>query len=165
MSSKTTCKDLSKKSWSESKAQMKRGNLLMLAIGFLLGGVFTALVSSFANDIIMAAITRAFGTSTSDWVLWELRDPVTKEVTGGIYIGKFLATLIQFIIVSAVVFGILYFYFFIRNYRAYRKELKNPVVEAPAAPAPAPTTEELILAELKKLNSNVDESKSLFNVK
>ncbi|MFV8472078.1 MscL family protein [Mycoplasma sp. 1458C] len=160
MSSKSTCKDLHKKSWSESKAQMKRGNLLMLAIGFLLGGVFTALVSSFANDIIMAAITTAFGKTPDTWVIAQKSDG-----TGGIYIGKFLAALIQFIIVSAVVFGILYFYFLIRNYRAYRKELKNPVVEAPAEPAPAPTTEELILAELKKLNSNVDESKSLFNVK
>ncbi|WP_416741432.1 MscL family protein [Mycoplasma sp. Z331B] len=164
MSTKKACRDLSKKSWLESKAQMKRGNLLMLAIGFLLGGVFSALVASFANDIIMSAITRAFGKSTTDWVLWELRDD-KGAIAGGIYIGKFLAALIQFVIVSAVVFGILYFYFFIRNYVAYCKELKNPVVEAPAEPAPAPTTEELILAELKKLNSNVDESKSLFNVK
>ncbi|MFV8483865.1 MscL family protein [Mycoplasma sp. Z473B] len=160
MSSKSTCKDIHKKSWSESKAQMKRGNLLMLAIGFLLGGVFTALVSSFANDIIMAAITTAFGKTPDTWVIGTKADG-----SGGIFIGKFLAALIQFIIVSAVVFGILYFYFLIRNYRAYRKELKNPVVEAPAEAAPALTTEELILAELKKLNSNVDDSKSLFNVK
>ncbi|MFV8400881.1 MscL family protein [Mycoplasma sp. 2634B] len=159
MSSKSTCKDLHKKSWAESKAQMKRGNLLMLAIGFLLGGVFTALVSSFANDIIMAAITTVFGKTPNTWVVGQINGK------GGIYIGKFLAALIQFIIVSAVVFGILYFYFMIRNYRAYRKELKNPVVETPEEPAAAPTTEELILAELKKLNSNVDESKSLFNVK
>ncbi|MHA3859271.1 large conductance mechanosensitive channel protein MscL [Mycoplasma sp. Z463D] len=164
MSKKDTCKDLHKKSWAESKAQMKRGNLLMLAIGFIIGGVFTALVSSFANDIIMSAITRAFGKSTNDWVL----APVFNgkgEVTGGIHIGKFLAALIQFIIVSLVVFGILYFYFWIKNYREYRKALKNPVVEEAVVEAPAPTTEELILAELKKMNQNLDDSKSPFNIK
>ncbi|SJZ40692.1 large conductance mechanosensitive channel [Mycoplasmopsis verecunda] len=136
----------------------------MLAIGFLLGGVFTALVSSFANDIIMAAITRAFGTSTNDWVLAPVME--NGKVVGGIYIGKFISAIIQFVIVSGVVFGILYFYFWFKNYVAYRKALKNPVVEEPVAPAPAPTTEELILAELKKLNANVgDDSKSLFNAK
>ncbi|WLP85945.1 large conductance mechanosensitive channel protein MscL [Mycoplasma seminis] len=149
-------KELHKKSWSDSMSSMKKGNLLMLAIGFLLGGVFTALVSSFANDIIMAAITRAFGTSTNDWVLapvYDKADPT--KIVGGIYLGKFIAALFQFIIVSVVVFGILYVYFWAKNYSDYRKALKNPVVEVEPVAA-APTTDELILAELRKLNEKAD---------
>ncbi|QCZ36542.1 MscL family protein [Mycoplasma nasistruthionis] len=132
-----------KKSLNDAKNFFKKGNILLLAVGFLFGVVFNAVVSSLANDIIMSAISKAFGAqSLNDW-----------EV-GGMLVGKFLGTVINFIIVSLVLFAIMITYFMIKNY----KESRKPVVVAEPAPV-VPTTEELILAELKELNQSMKSEK------
>ncbi|WP_426461504.1 MscL family protein [Mycoplasma hafezii] len=132
-----------KKAMSDSKSMLKKGNILFLAIGLLLGTVFGALVTSLAQDVIMAPIAHLL--KFDELKLW-----VTK---GGVRIGNFLAALLSFVIVSLVVFLILFGYFLVHNSVKARKEAKNPT---PAPAAPAPTTEELILEELKKLNQNID---------
>ncbi|TPR54667.1 large conductance mechanosensitive channel protein MscL [Metamycoplasma neophronis] len=146
-----------KKSYNDAKKVVVRGNMFMLAIGLLLGASFGALVSSLANDIIMSAITRAIKLNVSDWVLWPLKEG--DKVTGGIYIGKFLAALLQFVIVSTFIFiGLLTFYL-IKNAIDYKKAQKQPIEEEAPAPAPAPTTDELILAELRKMNERMTVAK------
>ncbi|WP_412031753.1 large conductance mechanosensitive channel protein MscL [Metamycoplasma buccale] len=130
-----------KNSYKDAKKAVMRGNMFMLAIGLLLGAAFGAVVSSLANDVIMAAIAKLFKY-----------DGVEKMQAGGIYYGKFLAALIQFIIVSLVIFFALLIVFTIKNIIEYNKAKKQPIEEEVA---PAPTNEELILAELKKLNENI----------
>lgn len=124
-----------KKSINDAKSVLKKGNVFMLAIGLLLGTVFSALVSSFANDILMAAIKHNI-----------LPEQKTEWVVAGMNVGKFLGALMTFVIVTLFIFIILIVWFLIVNYRASKKS-------APAPVAPKPTTEELILEELKKLNS------------
>ncbi|MEA4162444.1 MscL family protein [Mycoplasma sp. 4404] len=131
-----------KKSLVDAKNNLKRGNILLLAIAFILGAVFSALVASLANDIIMNPISKLLGF-----------DELAKMESNGVLYGKFLAALLTFIIVSFVVFAILFGYFLIANAIAAHKAAKRPVVaEAPAKP----TTEELILKELVKLNDKMD---------
>ncbi|WP_036451811.1 MscL family protein [Mycoplasma buteonis] len=132
-----------KKAMSDSKSMLKKGNVLLLAVGLLLGAVFGAVVTSLAQDVIMAPIAKLF--NFDELKLW-----VTDS---GVRIGNFLAAVIAFLIVSIVIFVLLIGYFLIANYIKERKEAKNP---KPAPVAPAPTTDELILAELKKLNENLD---------
>ena len=146
-----------KKSYIDAKKIVSRGNMFMLAIGLLLGASFGALVSSLANDVIMSAITKAIGMKNLDaWVVWP-GIHATKE-TGGIFIGKFLGALIQFIIVGLMIV------FTIKNSILYAKAKKNPIKEE-INEEPAPTTEELILNELKKLNENLLKTKNSENKK
>ncbi|QJG66835.1 MscL family protein [Mycoplasma phocoenae] len=125
-----------KKSWNDAKAVVIRGNMLMLAIGLILGAAFGAVVKSLANDIIMGAILNIIGSD------------VTKGLEGmaqeNILYGKFLGALLYFLIVSVFIFFALLFVFLLKNFKDRKKVV--PVVE------PKPTTEELILEELKKLN-------------
>lgn len=67
-----------------------------LAIGFILGGAVSRVVSSIVGDIINPIIGAVFG-STSGLVYMTL---------GPVQLGNFIAVLIDFIIVAAVVFFI-----------------------------------------------------------
>ncbi|WP_029512775.1 large conductance mechanosensitive channel protein MscL [Mycoplasmopsis iners] len=128
-----------KKAGKDAWAVVKRGNMFMLAIGLLLGTAFNAVVSSLANDVIMAAIASYF----------KVKD-VSELKAGPVLIGKFLAALISFLIIAVLIFVTLYVIFLIIGAHRARKERKNPkpvVVEEVK-----PTNEELILAELKKMN-------------
>lgn len=47
--------------WKEFKEFINRGNLLQLAVAFISGVTFTAVVTSLVNDIIMPAVGLALG--------------------------------------------------------------------------------------------------------
>ncbi|WP_084270845.1 large conductance mechanosensitive channel protein MscL [Mycoplasmopsis sturni] len=138
-------KNIFKNAFKDARGHLKKGNIFMLAVAFILGTVFGALVSSFANDILMGFIKHVANIpDNNEWVV------------SGMNIGKFLGALIYFVVVTAFVFLFLFIYFLIIRYIAYRKELKNPTpVKEPEAPKP--TTEELILAELKQLNEKLSQ--------
>ncbi|BAP39489.1 MscL family protein [Metamycoplasma canadense] len=135
-----------KKSFSEAKSVLKRGNIFMLAIGLLLGASFGAVVSSLANDVIMASISKMFGKASVE----ELK------IGGTILIGKFLAALIQFAIVSAFVFISLFLFYLIKHWIEYQKAKKMPIEEEIVEEI-KPTIDEQILDQLKKLNKKVKE--------
>ena len=78
---------------AEYKAFLFRGNLLDLAVAFILGAAFNAVVQSFANDIIMAGIARLLGLKG-----------VAALTLGPILIGKFLATVLSFVIIATALF-------------------------------------------------------------
>ena len=80
----------------EYKEFLFRGNLLDLAVAFILGAAFNAVVQSFANDIIMAAIAGLFGL-----------DDVSALKAGPVKYGLFLAALLSFIIIATVLFAII----------------------------------------------------------
>lgn len=131
-----------KNAYKDAKKTVLKGNMFMLAIGLLLGAAFGAVVSSLANDVIMAAIAKVWSGS-GDIAKWEIN---------GIYIGKFLAALINFVIVSLFIFLALLIIFAIKNAIEYRKAKKQPIEEEKE---PEPTTEQLILEELKQLNKKL----------
>lgn len=67
-----------------------------LAIGFILGGSISKVVSSLVNDIIQPAIGWAFGSLQG----------LAGLAWGPVMYGKFVAATLDFVIVSAVVFFI-----------------------------------------------------------
>ncbi|ACF07396.1 large conductance mechanosensitive channel protein [Metamycoplasma arthritidis] len=136
-------KKVFKNAYKDAKKSITKGNMFMLAIAVLIGAAFGAVVSSLANDVIMAAIAK----------IWNASSVEDLKVAGTIKIGKFLAALIQFVIVATVVFFTLLIVFSIKNAIEYAKAKKMPI--EPEA-EPTPTNEELILAELKKLNSQIE---------
>lgn len=137
-------KKASKEAWSV----VKKSNMFMLAIGLLIGASFNSVVKSLAYDIILPPIAKLTGAESLEKWAW-----------GPVLIGKFLAALLSFILVSAVIYVILMIVFLIRTKIDFRKILK---LKQETPKEPEPTTEQLILIELRKLNEKfekVDESK------
>ncbi|VEU60993.1 large conductance mechanosensitive channel protein [Mycoplasmopsis bovigenitalium] len=130
-------KKASKDAWNV----VKRGNMFMLAIGLLLGAAFNELVKSLANDIIMPPIAKMIGTQSFEKWEWQ-----------GMLIGKFLGALIAFLITATIIYIFLMIVFLIRGSIIAWKNKRKP---AEPEKLPEPTTEELILEELKKLNEKL----------
>ena len=132
-----------KKFFNEFKTFISRGNVMDMAVGIIIGGAFTSIVSSLVEDII-TPILGLFGGMNFDKLSWNILGEVTLNY------GKFLTAIINFLIMAFVLFCIV---------KAMNKLMEmgkheEPAAEEPAAPA-APTQEELlaeILVELKKQN-------------
>ena len=132
-----------KKFLDEFKAFALKGNMMDMAVGVLIGGAFSALVTSLTENIINPVIGILFKADFSEVVLHLPFD-------SNLGIGAFVSAVINFLILALVLFLML---------KGMNKLLtlgkkEEPAPEAPEAPK-APTQEELlaeILAELKKRN-------------
>ena len=74
-----------------------RGNVIDLAVAVVVGAAFTAVVQSFANDLLMGIIGAAFGKPNFNRVVWEVGD-------GTVRIGRFITQLVNFLIIAFAVF-------------------------------------------------------------
>ncbi|MBU4689919.1 large conductance mechanosensitive channel protein MscL [Mycoplasma zalophidermidis] len=135
-----------KKASKDAWAVVKKSNMFMLAIGLLIGTSFNGVVKSLANDVILPPIAKLTGAETLE--KWKI---------GEILIGKFLAALFAFIIVTLVIYLLLMIVFLIKAVVDFKKILK---IKDQPQPIPEPTTEQLILAELKKMNENFESAKT-----
>jgi large conductance mechanosensitive channel len=77
----------------EYKKFLFRGNVVDLAVAFILGAAFNTVVQSLARDVILAPIARLL-----------LFDDVAQWKVAGIGIGSFLAALLSFVVVATVLF-------------------------------------------------------------
>ena len=135
---------MKKPSWlDEFKVFISRGNVIDLAVGVVVGGAFTAIVTALVNDINPLISLIIGGLDFSG-------------VTVGVFpIGDLIMSIINFLCISFVVFWMVK----IIN-RFNRKKEKEPEPEAPAKP----TTDELladILAELKLQNGRAEAVEAL----
>lgn len=128
-----------KKFLEEFKAFALKGNMMDMAIGVLIGGAFSALVTSLTDNIINPIIGLLFQADFSDVMLQLPGDNAIK-------IGAFISAIINFIILAFVLFCLL---------KAMNKLLTlGHHEEAPAEEAPAaPTQEELLAAILEELKA------------
>ena len=85
-----------KKFFEEFKAFAMRGNVLDMAVGVVVGGAFTAIVTALVDDVINPLIGLFFKADFSDVVIG----------LGGssIKIGEFVNSIINFLIVAFVLF-------------------------------------------------------------
>lgn len=86
-----------KRFFNEFKEFINRGNVMDLAVAVIIGGAFTAIVTSLTNDIVNPLITAITGGGASS--LSGLVIPGT-----AIDFGKFISAVINFLIVAFVVF-------------------------------------------------------------
>ena len=109
-----------KKFLEEFKAFAMRGNVLDMAVGVVVGGAFTAIVTALVEDVINPVIGLFFKADFSSVVI---------DLGGSsIKIGELVNSIINFLIVAFVLFVVI---------KAINSLHKKP--EAPAAPA-EPTT-------------------------
>jgi large conductance mechanosensitive channel len=130
----------------EFKEFISRGNVVDLAVGVIIGGAFGGIVTSLVKDVIMPPI----GYLMSGIDFSSLKIVFANAVTGAdgnitkpevtIGYGAFINTLINFLIVAAVIFLV------IKGVNS----LKRKEAEKPAEP-PAPTTDQKLLMEIRDL--------------
>ena len=85
----------------EFKEFIMRGNVMDMAVGIIIGGAFTAIVTSLVEDIIMPIISLiSGGVAIDDWGI---------ALAGGgiIGIGKFVQAIITFLLIALVLFCII----------------------------------------------------------
>jgi len=110
-----------------------KGNLLQLAVAFVMGVAFSAMVGSFVSDLIMPIIGKLIGNVdfanlyvVLSGEVYESAAAAREAGAAAIYYGAFINTVITFLIVGLVMYLLV---------RAFAK-LEKPAPEA------APTTKE-----------------------
>ena len=119
--------------WAEFKEFINKGNVVGFAVAVIMAGAFGAVVTSFTGDVLMPPLGLAMGGvdfSSLQSVLQagELNaDGTVATPEVAIRYGKFLKFLIDFLIISFVLFLVV---------KAYNKAVPPP--------APGPSQEELL---------------------
>lgn len=119
---------------NEFIAFVKRGNVIDLAVGVIIGAAFGKIVSSLVADVIMPPIGYLVGGvnfSELSLTLGEGEKPVT------INYGSFLQTVFDFLIIALCVFVIV--------------KLVNSLYHQPTPKAPEPPPQEKLLTEIRDL--------------
>ena len=136
--------------WKEFKAFIMRGNLLDLAVAVIIAGAFGAVVSSFTNDVVMPPIGLALGGVDFAELAYTLKaaevgpDGAVIAEAVEVRYGKFIQTIIDFLIIAFVIFMV------VKGYNRMQEMRKKKEEEAAPAPPPGPTAEDL-LTEIRDL--------------
>lgn len=136
-----------KKFIEEFKQFAMRGNVLDMAVGVIIGGAFGKIVSSLVDDIIMPPVGWLIGgVNFSDLKVTLPSVNVAGEEfkAATINYGNFLQTCLDFLIVAFCIFLLIKM---VNRFAVKKKE------EAPK-PAPEPSNEEKLLAEIRDLLKN-----------
>ena len=91
-----------------------RGNLVELAVAFVMGLAFAALVTSFVNDLIMPIVAMIIGKPDFSALTFTLNDAVFRY-------GAFLTAAITFVSTAAAIF-----FFVVKPVNAMTARLKKP---------------------------------------
>jgi large conductance mechanosensitive channel len=111
-----------------------RGNVLDLAVAFIIGAAFAAIISSLVNDIIMPLVGIILGGI-------DFAGLSVQVGSATLTYGKFIQAIIYFLIVGLILFLV------VKSYNAVAKKKKE---EAPPPP-PEPSAEEKLLTEIRDL--------------
>ena len=129
----------------EFREFIKQGNVLDLAVAVILGAAFGKIVGSLVEDMLMPLISSLFKINLADWGI-TLKDAVIgadgneSEPAIVFRLGRFLQTIIDFVLVAFPVFLIV-------------KAVSKAKLATPPAP-PAPTPSEKLLSEIRDLLKN-----------
>jgi large conductance mechanosensitive channel len=121
---------------AEFRTFVQRGNVIDLAVAVVLGGAFGKIVSSFVDDVLMPPLGMAMGGVNFTDLAVRLGGSPEEPVM--IDYGKFLQSSVDFLIVAFCVFLLV---------RAVNSMSRPQPVAAPPAPSP----EQLLLAEIRDL--------------
>lgn len=125
---------------SEFKEFAVKGNVVDMAVGIIIGAAFGKIVSSLVGDVIMPPIGVLMGGVDFSNLTYILKEAVGETPAVTINYGKFIQTVIDFLIVAFAVFmGI-----------KAMNTLKKKEEEAPAED-PKPSNEEVLLSEIRDL--------------
>ena len=135
------------------KAIIMRGNVMDMAVGVIIGGAFSKIVSSLVNDVIMPLLGLLVGEVSFADLKWVMKAAtvdadgtvLTEAVT--LNYGQFLQNIFDFLLIALCIFAAIRI---VSNVTKRLKKQEEPKEEAPA-PEPEPTKEELLLTEIRDL--------------
>ncbi len=123
----------------EFKTFIARGNVMDMAVGVIMGSAFTKIVNSLVSDIL----TPIIGLATGKVDLSNLKIDINEQLI--IPYGQFLQSIIDFLIVAAVVF------FVIKGMNTLKAKLEKQKDEEETEEEVTPSNEELLLTEIRDL--------------
>ncbi len=129
----------------EFKEFISRGNVIDMAIGVVVGGAFKGIIDSLVNDIIMPFVGWLIGGidfASYAIPLSETTTPDGSVVVNAILYGKFVNSIISFIIIAFCLFTVVKV---INRFRRKKEEAPAP------APDPTPSEEAVLLSEIRDL--------------
>ena len=126
----------------EFKTFAVKGNMLDMAVGMIVGGAFTALVTSIVTHLATPLIGVFIGVDFSEWNIILPRLYGNAE-PGTLAIGKFLNSIISFVVVAFIVF------LFVKALNAFHKKENESPPEPPEPPKPS--AEAVLLTEIRDL--------------
>ena len=124
-----------------------RGNVLDLAVAFIMGAAFTAIVTSLVNDIIMPPIGVIVGGVDFSNIVITLQEAQGEDPAVTMNIGLFINAVINFVIVAFVVFMLV---------RTVNNIIKEEEEAEEAAPA-EPTQEEKLTTAIERLTEVMEQ--------
>jgi len=130
--------------FNEFKTFAVKGNMLDMAVGMIVGGAFTALVTSIVTHIATPLIGILIGVDFSEWNI-TLPHLYGNAEPGTLAIGRFLNSVISFVVVAFVVF------LFVKALNTFNNKKED---EPPPPPKKSP--EELLLTEIRDLLKGMD---------
>jgi len=129
----------------EFREFIERGNVIELAVAFILGLAFNAIVKSLVNDMIMPVVGLITGGAdfTNRFIVlgsgsFDTLAAAQEAGVATLNYGVFINTVIESIIIAFVLFMM------VRTYNRFRRKQE----EAPAEP-PAPPRQEVLLEEIR----------------
>jgi large conductance mechanosensitive channel len=137
----------------EFKEFALKGNVVDLAVGLMIGAAFGAIVTSFVADVLTPLIAALFGAPDFSNLFVTLRNPAgaayasveEAREAGAVVLsyGRFLNAIVSFMIVAFALFLVV---------KAMNRLKRRKAEEAAApGPPPAPTPQEVLLAEIRDL--------------
>ena len=97
--------------WKEFRDFITKGNLLQLAVAFIMGVAFATLIKSFIEDIIMPIVGKAAGNVdfanlyvNLSGQAYESANAAREAGAAAIYYGAFINNLVNFLLIAFVVF-------------------------------------------------------------
>lgn len=126
----------------EFKKFALRGNVLDMAVGVIIGGAFSKIVTSLVNDIIMPIISVLTGKIDISALQFSLSSRMVGAEPIIIRYGQFLQNILNFLIIGISVFVMVK----LVNRLIKRHEENKPI--------PKPTNEELLLGEIRDILKN-----------
>jgi large conductance mechanosensitive channel len=94
-----------------------RGNILELAVAFVMGLAFAAVVNSLVNDLVMPVIAAIIGKPNFSNLTFTINDAVFRY-------GSFITHVIQFVAIAAAVF-----FFIVKPVNALLARYRSPAEE------------------------------------
>jgi large conductance mechanosensitive channel len=92
----------------EFKDFVAKGNVIMLAVGFIMGVAFQGVVNSLVENVIMPIVAIPFGQPNFDSLTWTINDSVIRW-------GSFITAAVVFLLTALAVF-----LFIVKPYNAYQ---------------------------------------------
>jgi large conductance mechanosensitive channel len=117
----------------EFSAFIRRGNVVDLAVGIMIGAAFGKIVTSFVQDVVTPPLGLVMGKVKFTELKWRLGGPPDAPVT--INYGNFLQALLDFLIIAFVLFLII--------------SLVNRMHRKPPPPAQALSLDQKLLTEIR----------------